>query len=141
VPGDVHVAVAVGADRAAAVEPDRRLDEIPLGLKCGTVIIEPRVEHRRRIARCSRGRFARAHPGDVDASALTDRQMGAANVAHCNRTARFAVDPDRLGELGPVPRANVIEITARRVSAEVDQMDGALPIDGGLGLDASFRHT
>src|SRR5206468_1594685 len=78
VPGDVDVPVAVGAERATTVQPGGRLDDVALRLEGRAVVIEARIEHRRRAARRPRLGLVRAHPGDVDPAVLTHRQVSAA---------------------------------------------------------------
>src|SRR5262249_6521130 len=81
VPGDVDVARAVGADRAAAVESRGRLNHVPLRLESGAGVVETAVQERRRVAGRLGLRLAGPHPGDVDPAVLAHREMGPADVA------------------------------------------------------------
>src|SRR5437588_11929092 len=84
-------------------------------------------------------RTASTHPipSDMDASIFANGELSAANGAHGHGSVTLHVDGHGFGKfLLAGFAADVENVAAFGVAFEVDQVDDALGIQGGLGLDA-----
>lgn len=142
VPGDVDAPLPVGTDRAAAVEVERPMHQVPLGLERSSALVQSRVEHRAALDRVRRRRLLRPVPSDVDPPVTAQRELATADRAHRNRAAGLAVDPIRFRELGrPRLAADIEQVATSGFTLEIDQVDNPGVIGDGLRLNPSSRST
>src|SRR5207249_4902339 len=86
--------------------------------------------------------LTRAIPNDVERSALAERELCAANRAHCHCACRHAVHRNRSAPLLFAFRpAHVAHVAALRSAFEVNEMRGARGINDRLRLDATLGHV
>jgi hypothetical protein len=91
----------------------------------------------RRMVTNVRSGPAHAAPYDVDTAVLSDSELSSANCTHSRSGMGHCVDLDGFGKLFLTGLALDIEdVTACRLAFEVDEVDRALRINCGLGLNA-----
>ena len=122
--------------------------DVPLGLEACSVGRGPCVQERGarllqvRVDHAAWQCAIRSVPRHVDATVPSERELSSTDRSGGNCAARLAVDPDRRRESGAeIVRANVEEVTAGRLTREIQEVQHATRVDRRLGLDAAVWHA
>ncbi len=88
-----------------------------------------------------RNRNLRAVPSDMNLALASDSDLSAPNCTRGNRTARLAIDSNRLRKTSPlIRRMHIEQITLPRLPGKVQQMQPAVWRDGSLWLNPTVGY-
>src|SRR2546428_517944 len=140
VPGHINISGRVSGDAPAAVEAHRELHNVSLRLEGGPVVVQSRIEHRRRARRTLRPGLTRPEPRDVDSRSFSDGYLRTADGPDGHGAVRRAVYADGIRESFRARLSSDVENVSRlRFPFEIDQVKHALLVHVGLWLDAAVR--
>jgi hypothetical protein len=134
-PEDVNVSCGISSN-ASSIETRRFTNEVSLGLKSGPFRVHSCVEDWCCSSRGPRKRLLGAVPGDVHTSVSTQGKLPTSHRTGRDRATQVGVDLDGLGELSSVLKARVKQISVRRFSLEVEEVNAAVCVNGKLRLKA-----
>jgi hypothetical protein len=139
VPGHDHMARSIGGD-GTAVEAFRPSGNGALRFEFECASGGPRVPHRhvRRIVCC---KWFRPMPRHVHATVPSESELGTTNRSRRQGAARNTVHAYWSGDLPlAIAEPDVVQIAARRIAGEIDDVYDPLPIDDRLRLNATVRY-
>src|SRR3989449_3979235 len=140
VPGHINISGRVSGDGPAAVEAHRELHNVSLWLEGGPVVVQSRIEHRRRARRTLRPGLTRPEPRDVDSCSFSDGYLRTADGPDGHGAVRRAVYADGIRESFRARFSPDVENVSRlRLPFEIDQVKRAPLVHLGLRLDAAAR--
>ena len=138
-PENIDIATRIGSDRSTAIQSPRSCDQIALGFKRRSRIVQAGVEHGWFFAGawlCDVG----AIPCHVNAAVSSDSHLRSANRSDRYGAAR-TIDPNRRRKrLSGIARLHVVQIAMLGGAGKVDQMKNTVP-DLSLGLNTARRHA